>query len=110
MGYNEGLNVKINTKKSNRQETIAGPRPQRGYVTYFNALKNNYHNSSFYSTTIRKFLTTLESSAGQCTVLFTLSLLLYDTFPNWLLVRVNGRSISVETMAAMTFKLIFPFL
>ena len=47
-------------------------------------------------------VTILESSTGHCTMFFTL-------FPNQVLVRVNGRSISIETMAASAFKLILPF-
>ena len=57
-----------------------------------------------------QFVTTLEYSAGHCTVLFTLSLLYYDILTNRVLVRVTGIFIPIETMAAMNFKLILPFL
>ena len=52
--YTEGLTVKRHGKKKNIRVNIAGPFAQRNYVTYFNAVDKNDHNSSFCLTTIRK--------------------------------------------------------
>ena len=54
VGYTKGLTLKRHIKKKKNRETISGPRAQREYVTYFNAVENNDHDISFYSTTIRK--------------------------------------------------------
>ena len=75
VGYTEGLTVKKYIRGEMNQETIEGPRAQREYVTYFNDVEKNDQESSFYSTTIRKNVTTLEYSDDHWTVLFTLSLL-----------------------------------
>ena len=48
VGYIEGVTLKRYNNKNNKQETIAGLRSQRDYVTYSNAVDNNYHGSSFY--------------------------------------------------------------
>ena len=45
---------KRNSKKNINQETIAGPRVQRDYVKYINAVDKNNHYSSFYLGTICK--------------------------------------------------------
>ena len=75
VGYTEGLTVKKYIRGEMNQETIEGPRAQREYVTYFNDVEKNDQESSFYSTTIRKNVTTLEYSDDHWTVLLTLSLL-----------------------------------
>ena len=54
VGYTEEMTGKRHNKKKKKQEIISGPRTQRDYVTYFNAVDNNDHDISFYSTTIQK--------------------------------------------------------
>ena len=54
VGYTEGMTVKIHGKKKKKRDTIAGSCAQRDYMTYLNYVDKNDHDSSFYSTTIRK--------------------------------------------------------
>ena len=107
-GYTEGLTVEIHSKKKKKQDNISGPRAQRKYISMMlTGMIMAY--TSLWSPS-RQSVTTLESSSEHWTVLFTLSLLQYTIIPNLVLVRVIGRSISIETMTAMTFKLILSFL
>ena len=46
VGYTEGLTVKIHSKNKKKQDNISGPRAQRDYVTYFNTVDRNDHDSS----------------------------------------------------------------
>ena len=53
VGASHGLTVKRHTKKRARRDTLAAPRAQRDYVTFFNAVDRNDRDSADYSTTIK---------------------------------------------------------
>ena len=75
-----------------------------------NAVYKNDHDSSSYMTTIRTIPYYLIIFYWELDHVVHNLFVVVCYLENWVLVRVNGRSIIMETMAAMIFKLSFPFL
>ena len=53
IGASQGITVKRHCKIRAGRETLATPRVQREYVTYFNAVDRNDHDSAEHLTTIK---------------------------------------------------------
>ena len=53
VGFSEGLTVRRHVKGQQLRSVIAGPRAQRDYVTYFNAVDKSDRDSADWSTSIR---------------------------------------------------------
>ena len=105
VGFSNGLSVKRHVKGKSTREVIEGPRAQRDYITFFNAVDRSDRDSADWSTSIRTNRYYIRILCWVLDLWCTHSLL-------WLCIAstaesesLAGKNISTNTLDARIFKL-----